>query len=64
MHLLLFLHSEDHFLNMIHIDEIIFTEFSNSEQNSVSELINIVQFIMIYDLYNVYILITLYISAE
>lgn len=54
MHLLLFLHLKDCFLNTVCIDEVISAEFLNLKQNSTEELTEIVQSVITHDLCDVH----------
>lgn len=52
LHLLLFLHLKDHFLNIFYIDQIVFTELFDSKQNSTEKLTDIIQSVMTHRLCN------------
>ena len=54
MHLLLFLHLKDRFLNVARVNKIIFVEFFNFKLNFTKKLTNIIRFIMTHDLCDVY----------
>ena len=64
MHLLLFLHSKDRFLNVARVDEIVFVEFLVSKLNFIKEFTNVVQFVMTHGFCDIHNFTILYINKN